>query len=134
LLFNFSLIAGEEAFLIVANAGVAQTALDKKELRSLFTLKKRIWQDGTSVQLITLPPKHKSHKTFVRSQLKLFPYQVHRLWDRQVFSGSALNPKQADSYEEVIEMIANTEGAISYISASESELIKNDKVKILTIN
>ena len=139
ILFGQSALASDNptsdsAFVLIVNAETKVESLSQKELRSLFSLRRSVWADGTDVRLVTMPDGDKLHKQFIEKQLKLFPYQVKRLWDRQIFSGSAVRPLQAKSVNEVIELVGKTKGAIGYSPSSEIKAIKNEQVKIITIN
>lgn len=100
----------------------------------MFTLKRQLWQDGTPVQVVTLSPNASDHLEFIQSVLKLFPYQVKRLWERQVFTGSALRPLQVETYDELIEKVASTRGAVGYIKQSKLKAKADEKVTIIHIN
>ena len=45
----------------------------------------------------------------------MFPYQLRRLWDKQIFSGTGIAPTTVKSIEEMRERVANTKGAIGYL-------------------
>ncbi len=123
-----------DSYLIVVNSEVKVESVSSKDLRSLFTLKRQLWQDGTPVQVVTLQSKMSDHSEFIQSVLRLFPYQVKRLWERQVFTGSARRPIQVDNYEKLIEQVGNTRGAIGYIKQSQLKAKNNGKVIFINIH
>lgn len=135
-LFLFSVdttIAETDNFYVVVNKTSYTSDLSTQELRSLFTLKRRVWSDGTSVQLVTLKIQNDSHHDFIKTVLKLFPYQVTRLWERQVFSGSALSPLQVDTYADLITEVGNHPGTLGYIRGSQIEKYDNEDVKFIKV-
>ncbi|NNJ72195.1 MAG: hypothetical protein HKP09_03330 [Enterobacterales bacterium] len=123
----------DDPFVLIVNAQSNIQTLSQKELRSLFSLRRSVWTDGSDVHLVTMPTGHALHKSFIEKQLKLFPYQLKRIWDRQIFSGSAVRPIHANSVSEVIELVGKTKGAIGYSPSSEIKAIKNEQVKIISI-
>ena len=123
-----------DQLVLIVNADTEIKSLSRKELRSLFSLRRSVWSDGTNVRLVTMPDGHKLHKDFIEKQLKLFPYQVKRIWNRQIYSGSAISPLRAKSTAELIDLVGKTKGAIGYSLASETKAINNEQVKIVSIN
>ena len=126
-------LAETDGFYAVVNKTSYTSDLSTQELRSLFTLKRRVWSDGTSVQLVTLKIQNDAHHDFIKTVLKLFPYQVTRLWERQVFSGSALSPLQVDTYADLIEEVGNQPGTLGYIRGSQIEKYDNEYVKFIKV-
>jgi hypothetical protein len=49
--------------------------------------------------------------------LQLFPYQLRRAWDRQLFSGTGQAPTVVADEQEMLRRVAATPGAIGYASA-----------------
>jgi len=114
---------------VIANASVSLNTLKLKDLRSTFTMKKRLWPDGRPISVFVLPNKHKTHKIFCRELLKVFPRQLESVWHRLVYSGTGERPILVDSVKEMMEQVASTPGAIGYI---QSEIV-NEDIKILSI-
>lgn len=126
--------AETDNFYVVVNKTSYTRDLSTQELRSLFTLKRRVWSDGTSVQLVTLKIQNDAHHDFIKTVLKLFPYQVTRLWERQVFSGSALSPMQVDTYADLVEEVGSQRGTLGYIQSSQIEKYDNEDVKFIKVH
>lgn len=77
----------------------------------------RVWPDGQSVRVYILPPHKAEHQMFVKKELKLFPYQLVKIWDRSVFSGSGQSPMVVGSFDEMLNKVSKNKGAIGYISS-----------------
>ncbi|KKN04326.1 hypothetical protein LCGC14_1098510, partial [marine sediment metagenome] len=58
------------------------------------------------------------HITFCKTLLGMFPYQLRKIWDRQIFSGTGVGPIQLNTEKEMIQAIADNKGAIGYISST----------------
>jgi len=108
-------------------------SLSRKTLRGYFTLKRGIWPDGTAVQLVTLNIKNKQHIKFIESKLKLFSYQVNRIWQRQIFSGSARKPIEVDNYKLLLKTVAATPGSIGYITQSQLKALEHENITTIII-
>jgi ABC-type phosphate transport system substrate-binding protein len=125
--------ASSSNFFLVYNAELGDLEITRKQARSLFTLKQSKWINGSSVQVISLNSTNKYHKQFVEQELNLFPYQVKRLWARQVFSSSAKKPIFSEDFESLIEHVARTKDAIGYITKDQLKAIDNDKIIVTRI-
>jgi len=80
------------------------------------------WPDGSAIRVFVLEDKKNAHIVFCKDVLGMFPYQLRRVWDRQVFSGTGTAPILVESEQEMLQRVAETKGAIGY-------LIVNDKTK-----
>jgi len=73
------------------------------------------WPDGSNIQVFVLDDNDQEHISFCKHILGMLPYQLRRIWDRQVFSGTGIAPILVTSEQEMRERVAQTEGAIGYI-------------------
>ena len=79
------------------------------------------WPDGTPIKVFVLQDQNPTHNEFCKSILGMFPYQLRRIWDRQVFSGTGAAPVVVNSEQEMLNAVASTEGAIGYISLDNAD-------------
>lgn len=77
-------------------------------------MRKHYWEDGTEIKVFVLDDTNALHTEFCKTALGMFPYQLRRLWDRQVFSGTGTTPITVKSIEEMQQRVASTAGAIGY--------------------
>lgn len=119
LLFSFNAFGFEtppdNKIAIISSVNI--TALSAQQIRNLYSLKKKLLPNNIRASLIRLPLSHTSTKAFCHNFYGLYPYQLQRLWDRQVFSGKAIAPKQVDNELEVIKLIISSPNSLGYISA-----------------
>lgn len=101
---------------VVLNQSVSQEHLTLLTLRSIFSQRKRSWEDGTPITVVVLPDDHPLHRLFCRTKLKIYPYVLRDHWDRLMFSGTGTAPRLAKSEAELIEIVRITPGAIGYQS------------------
>jgi ABC-type phosphate transport system substrate-binding protein len=115
---------------LVANASVAVANLSRNDARLYFTMRVKEWPDGTPVRVFVLADEHPLHQSFAKTVLGLFPYQLRRAWDRQVFSGTGQAPVRVDSAQALIERVAETPGAIGYAEDTGS----NPGVRVMEVH
>lgn len=101
--------------------------LSRNTLRAMFAMRTPQWSDGTPVQVFVLKDSDPVHTSFCKHILGMFPYQLRRVWDRQVFSGTGIAPITVRDEQEMRERVAQTEGSIGYILPENV----NSSVKIL---
>ena len=105
----------DEHYAIVINSDVGEKILSVNSLRSIFSMHKKTWADGTKIRVFVFPDDNALHQSVAKEKLNVFPYQLRANWDRLVFSGTGQAPIQVSSNEEMLERIANTPGAIGYL-------------------
>jgi len=87
------------------------------------------WQNGTPIVVYVLASKDPIHQKFCKEQLRLFPYQLDRIWHKLTFSGYGVAPIEVGNESELIEAIKSTKGAIGYVeSLSEVEDVNVIKI------
>lgn len=116
--------------IVIVNRSVSVDQIPLKELRAIFTMKKRFWKEGEPISVFVLSNEHSVHKRFCKQALNIFPHQLETVWYRLVYTGTGKAPIEAGSEAEMQKKVANTPGAIGYI-----EVMSDDKkTKILTVN
>lgn len=98
----------------IVNASVNTPALTKLELRRIFSKRVSKWQNGQPIIVFVLPSKHPIHQRFTKEVLKIFPYQLDRIWNKLTFSGIGTAPIVVENYQELLEQVKRTPGAIGY--------------------
>lgn len=73
------------------------------------------WQNGTPIVVYVLASTNPTHQKFCKEQLRLFPYQLDRIWHKLTFSGYGVAPIEVDTQQALIEAIKSTKGAIGYV-------------------
>ena len=112
---------------IIANVSVGENVVSKNQLRLYFSQRLTQCKDGSAVKLIVLPDNHPLHLEFCNKVLSLYPYQLRKVWDRQVFSGTGQTPITLDSENDVLDAVSRTPGSIGYVSGR----TQYDGIKIL---
>lgn len=110
-----------QALVIVQPENVTDE-LSRNSLRAIFAMRITEWPDGSTIQVFVLEDKNKIHVSFCKNILGMFPYQLRRVWDRQIFSGTGSSPTTVGSEQEMRIRIADTPGAIGYIMAVDKDI------------
>lgn len=116
-----------QVILIVQPQNIA-TELSRNSLRAIFAMRQTEWPNGSAVQVFVLEDKNNTHIAFCKDILGMFPYQLRRVWDRQVFSGTGTAPTIVKTQQEMLIRVAETEGAIGYMMTNDKD---NSSVKII---
>lgn len=111
---------------IIVNQTVPIAQYSLVDTRAVFAMRKRIWPNGKRIIVFTLSDSSSTHKDFVKNNLRMFPHQFRRIWDRLTFAGTGDAPIQLDSEQAMIDKIANTPEAIGYIQNKP----ENEKIRL----
>lgn len=115
---------------VIVNNNVNIDSLSTNVIRSIFLMRIKEWADHNQIEVFVLETGNKLHIDFCNNALGLFPYQLQRAWDRQVFSGIGQYPTVLKTQQELIEKVATTPGAIGYAS----ELPNVPSVKVVEVH
>ena len=105
-------------FIVITHSSSQATAISENQLRRIFAARQQVWPSGGKITVVMQGHSSSAHGSFCREYLNLFPYQIERLWNQLVFSGQAEAPIIADNDQGIIDIVAQTPGAIAYVSAS----------------
>jgi ABC-type phosphate transport system substrate-binding protein len=100
---------------VVVNSSIEQHTLPLSTLRAIFSMRMTQWPDGTPIRVFVLGDKNPDHATFSKQVLGVFPHQLRRAWNRQIYSGTGQAPNKVESAEEMRFQIEKTPGAIGYL-------------------
>jgi ABC-type phosphate transport system substrate-binding protein len=101
---------------LVVNPDVPVESLTRSMARSIFSMRMTSWPNGMPIQVFVLGDKTPLHAAFSKEILGVFPHQLRRAWNRQIFAGTGQAPAKVESEREMAEMVAKTPGAIGYVS------------------
>jgi ABC-type phosphate transport system substrate-binding protein len=101
---------------LVANKSVPHDTLSRSTVRSIFSMRTTSWPNGTPINVFVLGDKSELHARFSKEILGVFPHQLRRAWNRQIFTGTGQAPAKVENEQEMIDQIEQTPGAIGYIS------------------
>jgi len=99
---------------LVVNSSVPISSLSATEARNIFTMRTQQWPDGQPIKVFVLNDDNPLHKQFSKENLRVFPYKLRRIWDRNIYSGTGDAPITLDNEEEMIKVISTLAGSIGY--------------------
>ncbi|NIM11452.1 MAG: hypothetical protein GTO45_36925 [Candidatus Aminicenantes bacterium] len=109
--------------LIVTNKETRLTSLKKKDIRDIFTGKKKRWENNGKITLAVLK-NSAVHKQFLKQFVSKTPSQFRNYWREKVFTGEGKSPRSFKTEKRLIDFVANTKGAIGYISFPQDKRVK----------
>lgn len=101
--------------VVVARDGPEQ-ALDKDALARIFLRKTLFWANRLAVQPVNLAASHPLRRLFSERVAGLDPEELEDYWNDQYFHG-VFPPYSVASEEAVLRYVAESAGAIGYVSA-----------------
>ena len=104
--------------------------LNINTIRSIFSLRQKHWPDGQMIELVVMDNNAPLHKQFCLDTLNLFPYQLSRIWERQIYTGTAVAPTVVSSEQAMLESIKNNPNAIGYASQE----VNNEALHSFVVN
>ncbi|MGD8910650.1 MAG: hypothetical protein PVF13_04370 [Chromatiales bacterium] len=114
---------------LIANPDVSQENLSRSFVRSIFTMRQTSWPSGMPIRVFVLGDKDELHARFSKRILGVFPHQLRRAWNRQIFSGTGQAPEKVESVGEMREKVSHTPGAIGYLS----EDMINEQIRTIAV-
>ena len=121
-------LVGNAQTAVIVNKTVPQETMSEKDILDIYTLNWPRWDNGTRVTVFDLKREGKTKKAFYR-HIEMDEDELRRIWLRKQFSGKAMPPKIVDTEEDVVDRVANTPGAIGYVSLNAAR--KNKDVKVV---
>ncbi|BBL70110.1 hypothetical protein [Methylogaea oryzae] len=101
---------------VVVSSRDAPRTLDLELLARIYRRKTLYWPDGRKIEPVNLPASEPLRQLFSRRVLKMEPEELEAYWNQQYFQG-VFPPFMLPSEEAVIRFVADTPGAVGYVSA-----------------
>ncbi len=118
------------AINIISNITADTPSLSVTQLRRIYSMRQLHWQNGIPIVVYVLASNNPLHQQFCKQQLRLFPYQLDRIWNKLTFSGYGVAPIEVATQQELIKAIKLTKGAIGYVD----NLSEVKDVNVIKIN
>jgi ABC-type phosphate transport system substrate-binding protein len=104
--------------VIIANKNITVKSVTTEEVKRIWLGKKKSMPGGGMVKLTDLPVGDATRKTFYSTIVKKKEKQLKAYWAKITFTGKGYPPQVFDSESEIIEWVANTPGAMGYVSGT----------------
>ena len=101
--------------MFIVNKSVKEDTLSKSQIQKIYLGHTLVWPDGELIKLVTQEGTD-IQKEFTRTYIRKSEAQFSRYWRKLLFTGKGILPNPFFTEKEIIKYVANTKGAIGYIS------------------
>ncbi|MCP4107583.1 MAG: hypothetical protein GY749_18910 [Desulfobacteraceae bacterium] len=112
--------------VIIGHKNLPVDSLGREEVKKIFLGKKTKWNKNLKITIVTLQTPE-THKSFLKDYIRKTPSQFNIYWKKMIFTGKGRTPKSFETAEQILDFVAATKGAMSYIPMGTD----NNKVKII---
>jgi ABC-type phosphate transport system substrate-binding protein len=109
------------AVSVISHPSIDVKSLTTSQLRRIYTMRQVQWSSDVSIKVYVLPSTHFIHKKFSKENLRIFPYQLDRIWNKLTFSGLGVAPTVVIDQAELLRIVSTTPGAIGYIDKVDTQ-------------
>lgn len=120
----------EPSFLVVVHRSNPVSSLTRVELSTIMMKRTRRWPDGEPVVPVDRRASAPLRDDFSKAVHGKSTAYVVRYWQRLIFSGRAVPPRELDGNEAVIAFVEANRGAIGYVSR-DAEI--DERVKVVAV-
>lgn len=118
-----------DALEVISHPLNKTNTLSISTLRSIFSMRMTQWPNGTPIRVFVMRDKDPLHSEFSKRVLGVFPHQLRRAWNRQIYSGTGQAPAKVNTEVEMRSMVETTPGAIGYLTEEQN----NEQVQTIEI-
>jgi len=115
-------------FIVIGNESVPETLL-RKEMKQIF-LGRMTSKDGNPIGFVIFTEKE-VYAAFLKLSVGKTITQYTNYWKKQVFTGKGRMPMAFKNSAEVLEYVAETEGAISFLPPD--DIVDTESVHLITV-
>jgi ABC-type phosphate transport system substrate-binding protein len=127
LLAIVSSTASNADLAIIAHPDYQGGELDEEAVRQLFLSERVSFPSGHKAEILNHAVGSQDRKYFFEYVLKMGETRHKRHWSRKKSAGKKGTPRELNSYEDVLNWVANTPLGITYVD----KRMVNDSVKVL---
>ena len=107
---------GADGFVVIVNADNPVSEISKSDLSGFLLKKKSKWSNGTSVEPADLDSSSEVRAAFSEAVHGRTVASIKNYWQRQIFSGRGVPPKEVKSDSEMVSHVSADPGAIGYVA------------------
>ena len=119
-----------EEFRVVVHRSNPMTSISRAELSAIYMKRRRSWRDGREIVPVDQPTASPVRERFSRAVHGKNVAYVTRYWQRLIFSGRGIPPRQLQNDVAVLEFVKNSRDAIGYTARDASFV---DGVKVIPV-
>ena len=119
-----------QSVVVIANKDVEEDSFDHQTLVRIYHGKKKQWSNKKKIVPVMLKSGPVRDR-FIENVLRETDHKFITYWKQMVFTGRGIPPKSFVGEKEILKFIAETPGAIGYISELPDSM--SDVVKLISI-
>jgi hypothetical protein len=112
---------------VIVNKSVNLESLDAAAIKAIYMGRRNEFPGGQPVVALDTNEENRLFEKFYKNVLYKNVSDINSYWSRKMFTGGGSPPRQIDSKEELIEMVANNPKFIAYVEGE----VNSDKVKVV---
>lgn len=117
-------------FSVVVNRSNGVTSLTRAELSAIMMKRTRSWSDGEEVVPVDQQAQSAVRESFSKAIHGKSTAYVVRYWQRLIFAGRAIPPRELASDDEVIAFVKANKGAIGYVGPA---VTVGDELRVIEV-
>jgi len=110
-------VAEELPFRVVVHESNPVVAVTRAQLSAIYTKRTRSWPDGMEIFPVDHLPASRLRERFSRTVHGKSVAYVTRYWQRLIFSGRAVPPRELRSDAAVLTLVRSNAEAVGYVDA-----------------
>ena len=118
------------SFSVVVHPSNPMESITRAQLSAIYMRRKRSWRDGREIVPVDQSASSPVRERFSRAVHGKSVAYVTRYWQRLIFSGRAVPPRQLQNDAAVLELVRNNPNAIGYVAGDRPV---GDGVKVLAV-
>ena len=122
--------ADEQPFRVVVHRSNPIASLTRAELSAIYMKRTRSWHDGREILAVDQPAVSRVRERFSQTIHGKNVAYVTRYWQRLIFSGRGIPPRQLPNNAAVLDFVKTNRDAIGYIGR---DTAPGDGVKVITV-
>jgi ABC-type phosphate transport system substrate-binding protein len=122
--------AAQAPFCVVVHRNNPMGSITRAELSAIYMKRKRSWRDGREIVPVDQPAASRVRQRFSRAIHGKHVAYVTRYWQRLIFSGRGIPPRQLQNDAAVLELVRNNRDAIGYIARTTAP---GEGVKVIAV-
>ncbi len=115
--------------VVIGSKDLAINSLTKEEVKNIFLGVTTKWPDKRKIYFVTMKGSD-AHKVFLKKYIRKSPSQFRAFWKKKLFTGKGKMPKMLNTEQEIVDYLAQTDGAIGYVSSA----TPMDNFKVITVS
>ena len=110
--------ASPPAYVVIVHPTNPTTNVSRRFLADAFLKKTTRWDNGETIRPVDQAPDTSVRRRFSDEVLKRSVAAVRNYWQQIIFAGRGVPPPELNGDEEVIKYVTEHDGAVGYVSGS----------------